>query len=134
MVVDHGLTIGVCVFLLPTQINQHAKWVRRKCDEIRSEQLAVGTSAGQNADREHEGDERQREKGWQKGLQEERNEGGRKAKWEEGRKTRLLQGIRNIVLDMCIAKAATTTQPIIQCATCWRCSATSLAHCMLLEI
>ena len=82
----------MCVFLLPTQINQHAKWVRRKCDEIRSEQLAVGTSAGQNADREHERDGRQTERGWRKGLQEERNEEGRKAKWEEGRSSSVDSG------------------------------------------
>ena len=86
MVVDHGFTIGVCVFLLPTQINQHAKWVRRKCDEIRSEQLAVGTSAGQNADREREGDKRQRERGWRKGRKKKgMKEAGRQSGKKDGK-------------------------------------------------
>ena len=88
---------------------------------------------GEDADRDRTAREKKGES-LAEGTEEEKKEGGGKGKWEEGRETRLLQGIRNIVLDMCIAKAATTTQPIIQCATCWRCSATSLAHCMLLEI
>ena len=83
MVVEHGLTIGVCVFLQPTQINQHAKWVRRKCDEIRSEQLAVGTSARQNADREHEKNGIQTEKA---GGQDCKKKGMKKAGKQSGKK------------------------------------------------
>ena len=88
---------------------------------------------GEDADRERKegGKKGEREA---EGTEEEKKEGGGKGKWEEGRETRLLQWIRNIMLDMCIDKADTTTQTIIQCAACCRCSAISPVHCMLHEI
>ena len=61
------------------------------------------------------------------GMRRERNAGERAG-------DTALQWILNMVLDMLIDKADTTTQTIIQCATCCRCSAISPVHCMLHEI